>query len=161
MSRTVHDPGLKAVARVREVRERDSQLGLRTAAAEHRSRQLRAEELDGIVQQHAAAANAEGQGLLDWAAQRGALMALSSAARTAHADVDAAARLRAAAHDHWQQDRARLGAVEHLLELRAAERRAELARAVARELDDIGGQAWLRRREAARTHFRGNPGEEA
>ena len=150
MSRTVHDRGLRAVARVREVRERDSQLGLRHAAEEHRARQLRADELDRIVQAHAAAGSAEGQALPEWAAQRRALMALASAARSAHDDADAAARLKASAHEHWQRDRARLGAVEHLLELRAAEHRAEVARAVARELDDIGGQAWLRRREAAR-----------
>jgi flagellar FliJ protein len=149
MSRTVHDPGLRAVARVREVRERDSRLGLRHAADEHHARQLRADELDGIVRLHAAAAGAEGQGLPDWAAQRRALMALASAARHAHGEVEAAARLKAAAHEHWQRDRAQLGAVQHLLELRAAERRAEVARAEARELDDIGGQAWLRRRETS------------
>jgi flagellar FliJ protein len=150
MSRATHDRGLSAVARVREVRERDSRLGLRRAAEEHRSREQRAEELERLVREHAAAGSPAGQGLPEWAAQRRALMALAAAARRAHDEVDAAARLKASAHEHWQRDHARLGAVEHLLELRADERRAERARAVARELDDIGGQAWLRRREAAR-----------
>ncbi len=150
MSGSTHDRGLSAVARVRAVRERDSRLGLRHAADEHRARELRAEELDRLVREHADAGTAAGQELPGWAAQRQALMALAAAARKAHADVAAAARLKAAAHEHWQHDRARLGAVEHLLGLRADERRAEVARAVARELDDIGGQAWLRRREAAR-----------
>ena len=149
MSRQVHDRGLRAVARVREVRERDSRLGLRHAADEHLARQQKADELDRIVREHADAGSADGQGLPGWATQRHALMALAAAARKAHDEVDAAARLKAAAHEHWQRDRARLGAVEHLLGLRADERRAEVAHAVARELDDIGGQAWLRRREAS------------
>ena len=150
MSRTVHDRGLRAVARVREVRERDSRLGLRQAADEHRRRQLQAEELDRVVREHAQAGSAQGQGLPEWAAQRGALIALAAAARRAHDEAEAAAVLKASAQEHWQRDHARLGAVEHLLELRADERRAQHTRAVARELDDIGGQAWLRRREAAR-----------
>ncbi|HCB04015.1 MAG TPA: hypothetical protein DEQ43_07180 [Nocardioides bacterium] len=153
MSGTAHDPGLRAVARVREVRERDSRLGLRQAADEHRRRQLQADELDRVVREHAAAGSAAGQGLPEWAARRSSLIALAAAARRAHDEVDAAAVLKASAQEHWQRDHARLAAVEHLLELRAEERRAERARAAARELDDIGGQAWLRgqgRREVAR-----------
>ncbi|MBJ7359161.1 hypothetical protein [Nocardioides sp.] len=150
MSRTDPDRGLRAVARVREVRERDSRLGLLRASEEHRAQEQRAEELDQTVRLRAADGAPQGQGLPQWAEQRRALMALAAAAGRAHADAEAAARLKASAHEHWQRDRARLGAVEHLLGLRAQARHEELERAAARELDDIGGQAWLRRREAAR-----------
>jgi flagellar export protein FliJ len=149
-SRHEDDRGLGAVARVRGVRERDSLFGLQRASEEHHAHQVRADQLDETVQQHAASGAPHGQGLPEWAAQRRALMALAGAAHTAHDEVAAAARLKATAHGHWQRDRARLRAVEHLLELRAEARRADLARAEARELDDIGGQSWLRRREAAR-----------
>ncbi len=149
-ARHEHDRGLVAVARVRDVRERDSLFGLRRASEEHDARQVRADQLDETVRQHAASGAPAGQPLPEWAAQRRALVSLATAARSAHDDVAAAARLKATAHGHWQRDRARLRAVQQLLEHRAEARRAELARTEARELDDIGGQAWLRRREAKR-----------
>jgi flagellar export protein FliJ len=51
-----------------------------------------------------------------------------------------------AALARWQSDRARLEAVELLLDRRATERRAVAARAEARELDDLATQRHRRPR---------------
>ena len=148
-ARRDRDRGLRAVERVREVRDRDSQLGLRQAGAEHLARQAAAARLRDTVDEHAAASALPDQGISDFAAGRQVLMALGAAVHRADADVEAAAHLKASAHEHWQRDRARLRAVRHLLELRAEAWDAESARAVARELDDIGGRLWLRTRGEA------------
>ena len=54
MSRRPHpaDRGLGAVARVREVRERDSRLGLVAALADLRSREARVGELEAALREH-------------------------------------------------------------------------------------------------------------
>jgi len=144
------DRGLKAVARVREVRDRDSLIGLRQAGAEHAARQRDAELVRETIREHAAAAQAGEHAMSQFAAQRHVLLALEEAARRADQDVQTAAHLKAAAHVHWQRDRARLRAVQHLLELRADAWDAETARSVARELDDLGGRLWLRTRSWSR-----------
>jgi flagellar protein FliJ len=143
-ARREQDRGLRAVARVREVRERDSRLGLMRAAAEHQAKVREAEQLDELVRGHAAAISADGRPVSDWAARRSGLVALTAAAGRAHDGVAAAAVLRTAADEYWRRDRTRLRAVAHLLELREDARRRVVAAAEARELDDIGGQLWLR-----------------
>ena len=54
MSRRPHpaDRGLGAVARVREVRERDSRLGLVAALADLRAREARVGELEAALREH-------------------------------------------------------------------------------------------------------------
>ena len=149
-ARRDRDRGLKAVARVREVRERDSLIGLRQAGAEHAARRLEAELVRETIREHTSATTAGEHEMSQFAAQRHVLLALSAAAHRADQEVETAAHLKTAAHEHWQRDRARLRAVQHLLELRAEAWDAEAARSVARELDDIGGRLWLRaRREGA------------
>jgi flagellar protein FliJ len=149
-TRQEQDRGLRAVARVREVHERDSRLGLVRAAAEHGARRREAAQLDELVRGHAAAISAEGRALSDWAARRSGLVALTEASRRAQDAVASAATLRTAAEEHWRLDRTRLRAVAHLLELREESRRRAAAAAEARELDDIGGRLWLRAREERR-----------
>jgi flagellar export protein FliJ len=63
---------------------------------------------------------------------------------------DRARRISAAALEAWHLDRARLAAIEGLLERRAAARRTEAARSEARELDDLATQRWLRDSAAPR-----------
>lgn len=145
-----HDRGLHAVARVREVRERDSRLGLVHADREHREALAAASELEGLVADHAAPlAAADGVPAGEWAARRAVLGSVAAAARRSRRDAEAAATVRTAAEEHWRSDRSRLRAVELLLERRADERRAEAARAEARLLDDLGGQRWLRAQQPA------------
>jgi flagellar protein FliJ len=146
MSKVVHDRGLRAVRRVREVRERDSLLGLRRATEEHLELLARVEDLDSLMGLHTSATPPAEAG--EWVTRRAAMMAVAAAASKAQADADAAATVRQSAQEHWASDRSRLRAVETLLERRAEARRAERDRAVARELDDLGGQRWLRAQES-------------
>jgi flagellar export protein FliJ len=141
-----HDRGLHAVARVREVRERDSLLGLHRAREEHEAALERADRLGELVRTHADQLQNGAGGVTsgDWAARRTALMALAAGASSARTDADAASTVRTVATEHWQHDRSRLRAVETLLERRAEARRAERERLLARELDDLGAQRWLR-----------------
>ena len=144
---TEADRGLRAVARVRAVREQDSRLGLLHADREHRAAVVRAEELELLVRAHAGPL-ADGASVPagEWAGRRAVLGSVAAAARRTQREAEAAAVVRTAAQEHWQQDRSRLRAVEVLLERRAAERRAEAAKAEAALLDDLGGQRWLRAR---------------
>ncbi|WP_228943564.1 flagellar FliJ family protein [Nocardioides sp. Leaf374] len=146
MSRTVHDPGLRAVARVRGVRERDSRLGLQTALREQRAHELRVAELEQAVRDHAGFVSGD---LAEFVALRQSLAALRHAAVEARSDLDTSRRLALDAGARWRADKARLGAVEGLLERRADERAAEAARGEAVELDEVAGRLWLRAEQAA------------
>lgn len=132
------DRGLRAVARVRGVREGDSRRGVAAQAAQCR----RAEEQlaatlahpptahAGSVRDFVTSANAGTQWAHDVGLRRGAV-------ETAHV-------LLAHATDQWRSDRSRLAAVEALLQRRAEARAAERARTEARELDDIAAIGWSR-----------------
>lgn len=137
------DAGLRAVARIREVRERDSRLEVRDARLD----QARAAAvLDELQRALAAPVPAEA-----FATGRQALLALAEPITRARADLLAAEGRCADAVARWQQARSRLAAVEGLLERRAAARAAEARRVEARELDDVAGRLReARRREERR-----------
>ena len=143
------DRGLAAVARVRGVREQDSRIGLRLAAAEAASRGRQADELHERLAV-AEVPDVSTPGLL--LARRTALAVLGEDGRTARVEAASAVRLSEQAHHRWDADRARLAAVDHLLERRAERRRAEAARRDQKDADDIAAQRWLRasEREEAR-----------
>lgn len=150
MSRgTTHraDRGLAAVARVREIREQDSRIGLRIARTDADSAQQEAGRL-GSQLAHAALPEATSPGLL--LAHTTALAVLGSAGREARTVAATAERIAADAHAHWSSDRARMAAVEHVLAARAARRRAEATRRENAETDDLAAQLWLRRRTWSR-----------
>lgn len=142
MSGHQEDAGLHAVARVRGVREQDSRIGLQQALAEHRAHTGRATELRRRLDSSPAFATGPAGAYL---VHRGSLDALGVAIRAADEDAAASRLISEAAYDRWQADRARLAAVELLVERRAAARRAEAARVEARELDEIAAQLWQRR----------------
>ncbi|MDN4173558.1 flagellar FliJ family protein [Nocardioides sp. SOB77] len=142
------DRGLRAVARVREVRERDSRLGLQRAAQEQREHAAALATLQAEL-----AARAEDPAAADaatYVARRASLQSLGAAVGGARGRLDSAEVVRAAADAHWQVDHTRLSAVEGLLEGRADARRAEALREEAKELDDAAGRQWLRRAVATR-----------
>jgi hypothetical protein len=156
---TVHDPGLRAVSRVRGVRERDSLLALQRALGALREREG---HLAGLHAQLARAATLEAD-LLDTAAGHGdaavpplggpgvllslrmTLGQLAESTRQAREEVSAARLLVDTARERWELDKSRLTAVEQLLERRAAERRREARRADDRRTDETAAQGWLRR----------------
>lgn len=141
MSSYADDAGLRAVARVREVRESDSRAGLQTAFGEHRSAQSRVDELRARIE--AAHEFASGSSA-EFISLRASLAALGEVLIVAETERDEARTISDAAFTRWQLDRARLSAIEMLLQRRAELRRAEQERAEVRELDDIAAQRWLR-----------------
>jgi flagellar export protein FliJ len=133
---------LEAVARVRRVREQDSLTGLQQALREVGDAHARVQSLGARLD----AVPGAGIATLDgFVALRTGLLAVEQAMTTAQAAVESATNLATSALEHWQRDKSRLKAIEMLQERRAAEARAEAARAEARELDDIATQLWQRR----------------
>lgn len=144
------DRGLAAVARVRGVREHESQRQLQRALSQLRDRQR---DLAQLEDQISAAAGME-VGLFGTAgitapgqllALRITLTNLSGLVTEARRAVEAAARATDLAREQWEQDKTRLTAVERLLERRLAEHRADLARAHGRESDELASAGWIRR----------------
>ncbi len=140
-----HDSGLRAVARVRGVRETDSRIGLRQALTEYRAAQDRVDEL----RRRMAAADTFGSGsAAEFLALRDSLRLLGEVLVAAEQECAGTRSISEAALARWRSDKARLDAIEVLLERRAAARRTEAARREARELDELAVQRWLRARTA-------------
>lgn len=137
------DAGMRAVARVRAVREQDSRVGLQQALDEQRAHEGRVAELRGrLARADSFAAGSVGSYL----ALRTSLESLGAVLRSVESDAATSRTISEAAYGRWQQDKARLSAVEVLLEHRAAARRHEAARVEARDLDEIAARIWQRRR---------------
>jgi flagellar export protein FliJ len=139
------DQGLNAVARVRDMRERDSRYGLRIALEEQRAREAKARR---HLEQLEQASSWESGSAQEFQAGRAALSLLSAALTSAQHSAASGRIVTEAARDHWRSDKTRLNAVEMLLERRAALREAEAEHARAKELDDIGTRLWLRHRRS-------------
>lgn len=134
------DAGMRAVARVREIRERDSRIGVQQAAAEQRAHELALADL----QHRATVAPAPDQSIDSYLRGREYLTALGERIVATERTVTAARTLTESALAHWQVDRTRLGAVELLLERRAEARRQELALEEAKRLDEAAALLWQR-----------------
>lgn len=143
MSRTVHteDRGLAAVARVREVRETDSRIGLQQVLAEQAALTARLAQLGAVLESAGVEPVCSPGALL---AQRSALANVGVLAGETRSTLATTEVVADEARVRWGADRARLAAVELLLERRAAGRRTERARREAREADDLAAQRWAR-----------------
>jgi flagellar export protein FliJ len=139
-----HDAGMRAVARVRSVREQDSRIGLQQALREQRLHEGRAAELRHRIETAGSFATGSAASFL---ALRASLDALGEVLRAAEEESAASRTISEAAYGRWQQDKTRLSAVEVLLERRVAVRRAEAARREARDLDEISVRLWQRRED--------------
>lgn len=135
--RTEHDKGMRAVRRVREVRERDSRIGLLHALTAVRDREARLEELRTALEQ---AVTRKADTLDDFVVSRQLLAVMAVAIGEAEHRLAAARTVATEAHQRWQADKAGMKAIEHLLEQRAIERAEERARAEVREVDDVVGR---------------------
>lgn len=135
------DRGLAAVARVRSVRETDSRIGLTQVLAEEAAVAARLADLEGqLTSTPVAAVTTPGELLVHGAA----LSQLGILIKETRNDVETAAVVSAEARARWGSDRARLAAVEHLLEQRAVRRRTEAGRRADRDADDLAAQRWSR-----------------
>jgi flagellar export protein FliJ len=140
-ARSSADRGLRAVARVRGVREHDSRLGLQLALAEQSSLEERVASLTDQLAALPGAASGTPAEVLIFRAGTAALGAHLRDARdeaASHHAVVEGARAR------WHADKAQLSAVENLLERRAARRRVERAKVETKELDDLASVRWAR-----------------
>lgn len=142
-ARNQGDAGMRAVARVRAVREQDSRVGLQQALHEQRAHEERVAELRGRLERADSFATGS---VGSYLALRASLESLGAVLRSAETDAATGRTISEAAYGRWQQDKARLSAVEVLLEHRAAARRADAARVEARDLDEIAARIWQRRR---------------
>ena len=143
MSAKEEDRGLRAVRRVREVRENDSRFGLSVALSSLRDREAEAERAAARVdtaERFAAGSVADFRGHVDRLA---GLVALQAQATVRAGDSRTVA---AEAQRRWQRDRQQVRVVDLLLERRAAARAEERARREQAQLDDIAAQGWLRGR---------------
>lgn len=134
---TKHDRGVQAVHRVREVRERDSRIGLLRAMTAVRSRESHLEELRDALEQ---ALTRDADTLDDFVVSRHLLTMMAVAVGEAEQRLAAARTVATEAHHRWQADKAGLKAIEHLLDQRAQHRAEEAARVEIREADDVVGR---------------------
>lgn len=141
--RHVHgdDRGLAAVARVREVRETDSRIGLQRVLAEEAVLHARIASLESTIR---AATVPEATTAVELVAARTGLAHVGILVGETRTQAATAQVVTADARARWGTDRARLAAVEHLLERRAARRRTEAERRAARDADDLAAQRWAR-----------------
>lgn len=139
------DAGMRAVARVREIRERDSRIGVQQAAAELRAHEATLADL----RNRAAAADSPDQSVETYLRNRDYLTALGEQIVATERSVAAATTLTESALAHWRVDRTRLGAVELLLERRAEARRQARALEETKRLDEAAALLWQRRQGGA------------
>ena len=135
------DRGLAAVARVREVRETDSRIGLQQVLAEEAALVRRLSSLESTI---AAASVPVTTTAAELVASRTQLAHVGILVGETRDHVATAEVVTADARARWGADRARLAAVEHLLERRAARRRTDAERRAARDADDLAAQRWAR-----------------
>lgn len=140
-ARDQHDKALRAVERVREVREQDSRIGLQRALQAQRAQEAAVEAARLLLETHPGFSRGS---VRDFHADRALVSAMAQQHARERQQAEASRTVAEEAARRWQRDRTRVRAVELLLERRAEERRDEQDRRTAHELDDIAGQGWLR-----------------
>jgi len=138
---TRKDSHLRVVARVRNVRERDSRIGLVTALTEERAAAARVDTLqEGL---RTMPAHTVGD-VVSFSYRQQQVDSIGQALMAARSAQQAAAVVAVSARQHWEADRTRLAAVEALIERREAARRQELQRREARDMDAVAEELWRR-----------------
>ncbi|CAI9399294.1 flagellar FliJ family protein [Nocardioides sp. T2.26MG-1] len=140
------ESSLRGLVRLRNLRERDSRLGLATALIEENAAAAR---VRAIEDQMTDAPERDVSDLEAFRARHHRLEALVMALSDARAAHASAHQLALAARSRWMEDRTRLAAVESLIARRAAAVRVERLRRENREMDAIGEDLWRRAQSAA------------
>lgn len=140
------ESSLRGLVRLRNLRERDSRLGLATALIEENAAAARVRALED---QMATTPELEASDLEAFRARQHRIEALVLALAEARAAQASAHQLALAARSRWMEDRTRLAAVESLVARRAAAVRAEKLRRENREMDEIGQDLWRRAQSAS------------
>lgn len=142
MSAASQDRGLTAVRRVREARERDSRIGLVQALAVTREREA---EADAAREQLRTAPAFEVGSAAEFRTYHQLVQALADAVAVKEELLRTSRTVAEEANRRWGLDRQAVRTVELLLQRRVEERRAELARREAADLDELAAQAWHRK----------------
>lgn len=138
------DRGLLAVLRVREVRERDGRLGVRSALTEQVEARQRRERFEQALPVSVDDSGSRFAATLQLGALAGARVT------EARSDEGAADTAVDHARDHLVAARRQVQSVELLLARRAERRRVAARRSEQRELDDLAAQRWSRAQEESR-----------
>jgi flagellar export protein FliJ len=138
------DRGLRAVRRVREVRETDSRFGLSVALGSVRDRDA---EVERAARRVAEAERFHAGTVADFRGHVDRLAGLVQLHAQATARAAASRTVAAEAQRRWRHDRQQVRVVDLLLERRAAARAEERARREQAQLDDLASQGWLRQRQ--------------
>lgn len=139
--------GLRALVRVRSVREQDSRTGLASALAEERVAAAAVADLERLLVDLPAPAVTD---ITAFQGRQHTLQLIRTALSDARAALEGARQVATAARERWVSDRSRLEAVETIVERRAAAVRAERERRLVREQDEVAGELW-RRQQTPRT----------
>jgi flagellar biosynthesis chaperone FliJ len=127
---------MRAVLRVRGVRERDSRVQLVHALDAVRYHE---NEVARLQQALAMAARPTEGTVADFVTARQLMAGMAASVKQAEKHLETSRQAAAAAHQRWQADKAQMRAVELLLEERAARRAEERRRGEVREVDDVVG----------------------
>ena len=133
--------GLRALVRVRSVREQDSRTGLASALAEERVAAAAVADLERLLVDLPAPAVTD---ITAFQGRQHTLQLIRTALSDARAALEGARQVATAARERWVSDRSRLEAVETIVERRAAAVRAERERRLVREQDEVAGELWRR-----------------
>jgi flagellar FliJ protein len=140
--------GIEVLGRVREIRERDSLIGLQRSTAmllEHQ--RVAAAEAQ---RHHALPAVREGA-TTDFLVHRAGLARSAAVVEQRELAAHDSQVVTDEARRRWQGDRVKLRTIERLIERRAEARRAEIAHREVRALDEIAEQMHQRRMNEQRT----------
>ena len=137
------DRGLRAVRRVRDVREQDSRFGLSVALRSVQERDAEVEAARGRLER---SSGFETGSVADFQTHVDRIAGLVRLQSQATARAAASRTVADEARRRWQRDRQQVRVVDLLLERRAAERAEARARREQARLDDLAGQGWLRNR---------------
>jgi flagellar protein FliJ len=140
------ETSLRGLVRLRNLRERDSRLGLATALIEEN---VAAAQVRALEDQVAVTPGHDVSDLEAFRARQHRLEVLATALADARAAHASAQQVALAARNRWMEDRTRLAAVESLIARRAAAVRAERQRRENREMDAIGEELWRRAQGAS------------
>jgi flagellar FliJ protein len=133
---------LGGLVRLRNLRERDSRIGLATALHEEREAAAKLADLQQLLESLPMPATSD---LAAFHGRQHTMDLVRDALAQTRATLETAGHLTAAARERWISDRSRLAAVESLVERRAAVERAERQRRETRDLDEVAEQLWRRR----------------
>lgn len=139
---------MRAVARVRDIREKESRRALQHALATQRAHAQHVTDLQDYLVESGSLPFTDATA---FTAHRSFLLTTGHALTEAKEHEQVAAEASAQALGAWQHDKTQINAVEMLIERRVEETRKQAARLEAAQLDEIASAQWARQNTASQT----------